>query len=177
MMKTLIAYFSRAGENYFGGSIRWTEVGNTEICAKHLEQMTGADLFRIEMKTPYSDNYKKCTAQAALDMTAGKRPELRELPADLEAYDTIILGYPNYCGTIPMAVASFLEAFDFSGKMILPFCTNEGSGMGKSESLIKKLCPAAEVRPGKSILGSRAEQAGPELEQWLRQNGVNRSMK
>ena len=110
-------------------------------------------------------------------MTAGKRPELKELPIDLEAYDTIILGYPNYCGTIPMAVASFLEAFDFSGKTILPFCTNEGSGMGNSESLIKKLCPAAEVRPGKSILGSRAEQAGPELEQWLRQNGVNRSMK
>ena len=167
MMKTLIAYFSRAGENYFGGSIRWTEVGNTEICAKHLEQMTGADLFRIEMKTPYSDNYKKCTAQAALDMTAGKRPELKELPIDLEAYDTIILGYPNYCGTIPMAVASFLEAFDFSGKTILPFCTNEGSGMGNSERDIQKICKGAKVESGLSIHGAEAADSHDRVEAWL----------
>ena len=106
-------------------------------------------------------------------MTMRRRPKLKELPTGMEEYDTVILGYPNYCGTMPMAAAAFLEAFDFSGKTILPFCTNEGSGMGRSEGLIKKLCPTAEVRSGKSILGSKADEAGPELEQWLQQNGLS----
>lgn len=130
MNHILIAYFSRAGENYFGGKIKSVEVGNTEICAKELKKAIEADLFKIEMKEPYSDNYKKCVAQAMKDMTIKRRPELKKLPESIEPYDTIVLGYPNYCGSMPQAVTTFLTAFDFTGKKILPFCTNEGSGMG-----------------------------------------------
>lgn len=100
MNHILIAYFSRAGENYFGGKIKSVEVGNTEICAKELKKAIEADLFKIEMKEPYSDNYKKCVAQAMKDMTIKRRPELKKLPESIEPYDTIVLGYPNYCGSM-----------------------------------------------------------------------------
>ena len=170
MNHILIAYFSRAGENYFGGKIKSVEVGNTEICAKELKKAIEADLFKIEMKEPYSDNYKKCVAQAMKDMTIKRRPELKKLPESIEPYDTIVLGYPNYCGSMPQAVTTFLTAFDFTGKKILPFCTNEGSGMGRSESVIKKLCPTAEVKEGLPVHGSMAAQAGPTLAEWVKRN-------
>ena len=155
MNHILIAYFSRAGENYFGGKIKSVEVGNTEICAKELKKAIEADLFKIEMKEPYSDNYKKCVAQAMKDMTIKRRPELKKLPESIEPYDT---------------VTTFLTAFDFTGKKILPFCTNEGSGMGRSEGVIKKLCPTAEVKEGLPVHGSMAAQAGPTLAEWVKRN-------
>lgn len=170
MNHILIAYFSRAGENYFGGKIKSVEVGNTEICAKELKKAIEADLFKIEMKEPYSDNYKKCVAQAMKDMTIKRRPELKKLPESIEPYDTIVLGYPNYCGSMPQAVTTFLTAFDFTGKKILPFCTNEGSGMGRSEGVIEKLCPTAEVKEGLPVHGSMAAQAGPTLAEWVKRN-------
>lgn len=169
-MRTLIAYFSRAGENYFGGSIKNITVGNTEICARLIKEFLDADFFKIEMKQPYSDQYRECVEQAKVDFAENNRPELINYPENMGDYDTIILGYPNYCGTIPMAVATFLEFFDTSGKKILPFCTNEGSGMGKSEETIKALCPDADVRKGKSIMGGQAKSSKTELEAWVKQN-------
>ena len=99
------------------------------------------------------------------------RPELVSLPENIDEYNTIILGYPNYWGTMPMAVFTFLEAFDFSGKTILPFCTNEGSGMGRSERDIKNICKA-KVAKGLSINGSRAANSSNSVKKWLEQNGV-----
>ena len=89
-------------------------------------------------------------------MRAGARPKLVALPESIDGYDTVVLAYPNYWGTVPMAVFTFLEAFDFSGKTILPLCTNEGSGMGGSERDIRRTCPGAEVKKGLSVTGSRA---------------------
>ena len=169
-MKQLIAYFSRAGENYFGGTLRVVPVGNTELAAKLLEQLTGADLFRIEPAQPYAEGYRECVAQASAQFRQDARPELKAWPESLEGYDTIYLGYPNYCGTMPMPVFTFLEHFDFTGKTILPFCTNEGSGMGRSGEDIRRLCPGAAVGTGLSILGSRAGESEDKLRQWLAQN-------
>ena len=104
------------------------------------------------------------------DMTIKRRPELKKLPESIEPYDTIVLGYPNYCGSMPQAVTTFLTAFDFTGKKILPFCTNEGSGMGRSEGVIKKLCPTAEVKEGLPVHGSMAAEAGPTLADWVSRN-------
>lgn len=121
MSKILVAYFSRAGENYFGGSIKSVAVGNTEICADLIKQaFPDADLFKIEMAAPYADNYRKCVSQVTADLMLHKRPALAALPESIAAYDAIVLGYPNYCGTIPMAVATFLDAFDFTGKSCCP---------------------------------------------------------
>ncbi len=172
MARTLIAFFSRADENYFGGAMRYVKVGNTEIVADLMKEMTGADLFRIEMKEPYSPVYMTCIEEAKRDLRAKARPELVRLPESVEGYDTVILAYPNYWGTMPMAVCTFLEAFDFTGKTILPLCTNEGSGMGSSEREIRRLCPGADVKCGLPVTGSQAANAGPAVRKWLSANGV-----
>ena len=127
-MAKLVAFYSRADENYFGGQHRYIKVGNTEKAAKMITQITGADLLQIQQKVPYSADYDTCVAEARKDFQENARPELVNLPTDLNAYDEIYLGYPNYCGTMPMAVYTFLESYDFSGKTIHPFCTHEGSG-------------------------------------------------
>ena len=138
MAKTLIAYFSRADENYFGGAMRYVKVGNTEIVCNIMNDLIDADMFKIEMKDPYSPVYMTCIDEAKKDLREDARPELVSLPESIDEYDTVVLAYPNYWGTVPMAVFTFLEAFDFSGKTILPLCTNEGSGMGHSGRDIAK---------------------------------------
>jgi len=172
MANTLIAYFSRADENYFGGAMRYVKVGNTEIVCGILRDLIPADSFKIEMKEPYSPVYMTCIEEAKRDLRAKARPELVSLPASIDAYDTIVLAYPNYWGTMPMAVFSFLEKFDFSGKTILPLCTNEGSGMGGSERDIRRACPGAEVRAGLSITGSAAASSEGSLRRWLAANSL-----
>ena len=172
MAKTLIAYFSRADENYFGGAMRYVKVGNTEIVCGLIKELIDADSFKIEMKTPYSPVYMTCIDEAKRDLRAKARPELVSLPESLDGYDTIVLAYPNYWGTMPMAVFTFLETFDFTGKTILPLCTNEGSGMGASERDIKKTCPGADVKPGLSVTGSQAANAKASVQKWLSANGL-----
>ncbi len=172
MAKTLIAFFSRADENYFGGAMRYVKVGNTEIVCGIIKELTGADSFKIEMKDPYSPVYMTCIEEAKKDLRAKARPELVSMPGSLDGYETIILAYPNYWGTMPMAVFTFLEAFDFTGKTIMPLCTNEGSGMGSSERDIKKTCPEAAVKNGLSITGSEAADSKDSVQRWLFVNGL-----
>ena len=172
MTKTLIAYFSRADENYFGGAMRYVKVGNTEIVVNGMKELIDADTFKIEMKNPYSPVYMTCIEEAKKDLRAKARPELVSMPESIDEYDTVVLAYPNYWGTMPMAVFTFLEAFDFTGKTILPLCTNEGSGMGSSERDIKKTCSGAEVKKGLSITGSQAANAKASVQKWLSANGL-----
>ena len=172
MAKTLIAFFSRADENYFGGAMRFVKVGNTEIVVGLMKELIEADSFKIEMKDPYSPVYMTCIDQAKKDLRAGARPELVSMPESIDEYDTIVLAYPNYWGTMPMAVFTFLENFDFSGKTILPLCTNEGSGMGSSERDIRKACPGADVKAGLPIAGSSAQESAGVVKKWLGENGV-----
>lgn len=165
-MPKIIVYFSRAGENYVSGALKTLAVGNTQKAAEILREITGADIFRIEPVQPYSDSYNECIEQAKQDNQNNARPALKALPVSLDGYDTIYLGYPNYWGTMPMCVFTFLEQFDFGGKTIKPFCTHEGSGMGTSERDIKKLCPGARVEKGLAIHGSRMNGAKAQLEKW-----------
>ncbi len=172
MTKTLIAFFSRADENYFGGAMRYVKVGNTEIVVNNMKNLIDADTFKIEMKDPYSPVYMTCIEEAKKDLRENARPELINYPDGLDGYDTVILGYPNYWGTMPMAVVTFLDRFDFTGKTILPFCTNEGSGMGSSERDLKKYAPGADIKRGLSITGSRASDSTGTVEKWLKANGA-----
>ena len=171
-MKTLIAFFSRADENYFGGAMRYVKVGNTEIVCSLMKDMIEADTFKIEMQNPYSPVYMTCIDEAKKDLREKARPELVRYPDSLDEYDTVILAYPNYWGTIPMAVATFLERYDFTGKTILPLCTNEGSGMGGSERTIRQCAPGADVKKGLPITGSYAAQSGDSVRRWLKANGL-----
>jgi len=91
---------------------------------------------------------------------------------DIASYDVIYLGYPNRWGTMPMAIFTFLESYDFSGKTIVPYCTHEGSGLGSSKRDIKKLCPTAKVMSGLTIKGSNVGRADNELANWLKKLGL-----
>lgn len=166
-MAEMIAYFSRAGNNYVSGAIRRLTIGNTEVAAKMIQELTGADLFKIEMTAPYSDDYSECIEQAKQDLKRNARPELVSYPENLEAYDTIYLGYPNYWGTMPLVVFRFLEKYDFTGKTIKPFCTHEGSGMGSSERDIAKLCKGVNIEPGLAIHGAKVNQAKTIIQEWI----------
>ena len=170
-MAKLIVFYSRAGENYFGGKYRTVPVGNTEKVARLLAEKTGADLLRLEQVVPYSDDYRTCVAQAAQDLKSKARPALRNLPETLDQYDEIYLGYPNYCGTMPMAVYTFLERYDFTGKVICPFCTHEGSGLCRTEREIAAAAKGAAVTEGLAIHGSHVDEAGPALKNWVKKLG------
>lgn len=166
-MASLVVYFSRIGENYVGGTIKNLEVGNTEIVANMIGDMTGAGLFKIEPMVEYSNDYNECIEEAKQDLKRDARPELMTWPESMEQYDSIYLGYPNYWATMPMAVFTFLERYGFSNKSIRPFCTHEGSGMGQSEADIRRLCPDAIVEKGLAILGSKVLDAKESIRQWL----------
>lgn len=167
MSNKLVAFYSRADENYLGGALKYIEIGNTEIAAGIIQELTGADSFKIEQQKPYSKGYNDCIAEAQDDQRRDARPELKSYPETLDDYDTIYLGYPNYWGTMPMAVFTFLEKYDLSGITIKPFCTHEGSGMGKSENDIKRICPNAKVEKGLAIRGCQVSNSKKDIEKWL----------
>ena len=166
-MAALLAFYSRAGENYFGGAYRRIPVGNTEKAADLLADLTGGELYKIERAQPYSEDYRTCIAEAKADLQKKARPEVLDLPDDLDAYDEIYLGYPNYCSTMPMAVYTFLEHYDFTGKTIHPFCTHEGSGLSDTENDIRKAARGAVVTKGLAIHGSHVDEAKSALAQWV----------
>lgn len=165
--KCLIAYFSRKGNNYVSGKIEDLPIGNTEVVAKMIQEMTGSDMFHIEADKPYPKDYTETTKVAKDELRANARPELRNHTDNKDFYDVIFLGYPNWCGTMPMPVFTFLEEYDFFGKTIIPFCTHEGSGLGHSEKDIAKLCPKATVLNGLAIHGSRVNTAEKDVTHWL----------
>jgi len=166
--KSLVVYYSRKGNNYVGGSIVNLPIGNTEVIARKIKELTGSDLFQIETVKAYPKDYTETTQVAQDEKRANARPTLTETVADMDSYDVIYLGYPNWWGTMPMAVYTFLESYDFSGKTIVLYCTHEGSGMGSSEHDIKKLCPSATVLPGLAIVGSGVASADKNLANWLK---------
>ena len=171
-MKILIAYYSRRGLNYLGGDVVDLPVGNTEVAAGMIQELTGGETFRIDTAKAYPAGYEETTEVAKQELRQKARPALTGHVANLGDYDAIILGYPNWWGTMPMAVYSFLEEYDFSGKTILPLCTHEGSGLGHSPSDIKKLCPGANVSRGLAIQGGSVQGAQSEISEWLKATGM-----
>lgn len=171
-MKALIAFYSRKGKNYVDGGIVNLPVGNTEVAARTIQKLAGGDLFHIDTVKNYPDDYTETTDVARRELREGLRPELRGSVEDMGGYDVVFLGYPNWWGTMPMAVYTFLESYDFAGKTIVPFCTHEGSGLGSSERDIAKLCPKAKVLKGLSIRGSSVTRAENDIAKWLKDIGM-----
>lgn len=167
MSNKLIAFYSKADENYVNGLIKTLDIGNTEIAAGIIKELTSADLFKIEQMKPYSKDYNECIAEAQADQRRDARPEVKRWLKSLDEYDVIYLGYPNYWSTMPMAVFTFLEHYDFSEKIIKPFCTHEGSGLGSSVNDIKKLCPGARVENGLAIRGGSVKETRADIEKWI----------
>ncbi len=169
----LVAFFSRTGENHSVGVI---EKGNTHIIADMIAERTGADLFEIVTVEPYPDTYDECTDVAKQEQKDNARPEIVDPPEDLDGYDTIFIGYPIWWGDLPMAVYTFLERYDLTGKTVIPFCTHEGSGLAGTKSSIEKTCSGATVLDGLAIRGSTAqneqEEAKASVEEWLEELGM-----
>lgn len=157
--KILIAYFSRAGENYNVGNI---QKGNTQIVAELIGSQTGGTLFKIQTKNPYPEDYQKCTEVAKKEKESNARPELTDRVDNIDEYDVIFLGYPIWWNDMPMAVYTFLKSYDFSGKTIIPFCTHEGSGLADTKNSISDTCSNAKVIEGLAIRGKTAQKSPEE---------------
>lgn len=168
MSGILIAYYSRAGENWWDGGVRNIPKGNTERVAEFIGQAVGGDLFRIETIEDYPADYYECIEVAKKELQDGIRPEIRDIAGGMDRYDTVFLGFPNWWGTAPMCVFSFLEKHDLSGKRIVPFCTNEGSGMGRSESDLRQECKGATVERGLSVMGHEAAESQKTVAAWAK---------
>lgn len=166
--KSLVAYFSRKGNNYVDGNIENLPIGNTEIIAKKIQALTGSNIFKIMTVGTYPEDYLETTNVAQEEKRKSARPELMGKIDDIDSNATIYLGYPNWWGTMPMALFTFLESYDFSGKTIVPYCTHEGSGMGTSERDIKKVCPEAKVLTGLAIRGGSVNDADKDVANWLK---------
>lgn len=167
-MRSIIIYFSRNRNNYVNGQIIDLKVGNTEVAANMIQKLTDSDMFKIEPLVRYSDDYSECIEEAKQDQKRDARPELKTYPENLEEYDVIYLGYPNYWGTMPMTVFTLLEKFDWTKKIIKPFCTHEGSGMGSSENDIRRICKGASIEKGLAIHGAEVANSEQLIKKWLK---------
>ena len=157
--KVLIAYFS------------WG--GNTAGIAEEIQSQTGADLFEITLVNPYSTDYNTVLDEAQRDQNEQARPELAVHVENMDEYDTILLGYPNWWASIPMPIASFLEEYDFSGKTIIPFCSHGGGRFGQSLTAIAKLAPDAIMGEGLSVHYSGGSSLPDDIAEWLEANGIS----
>ncbi len=169
--KCLIAYYSRRGQNYVNGSIKELKVGNTEVVAEIIKTVSGGDLFHIETVKAYPKDYTETTEVAKSELRSNARPPLTGRVDNMDAYDVIFLGYPNWWGTMPMPVFTFLDSYDFSEKIIVPFCTHEGSGLGRSEQDIKKQCQKSKVLAGVAIRGANSSSSEQRIDVWINKLG------
>lgn len=158
--KVLVAYFS------------WS--GNTRTVAEQLHSIVGGDIFEIKTVQAYPTGYDATVDQARKEQDSQARPALTAKVEGMESYDLIFLGYPNWWATMPMALFTFLEQYDLSGKTIIPFCTHEGSGLGRSAGDLSKLAPNSTIGNGLAIRGSRVGSARPELMTWVKQFGFEK---
>ena len=162
MSKSLIIYFSRADENYAVGYI---DKGNTEIVAEFVQELTGADMFKVEPLVPYAADYNTCIKEAK--ECIGNAP-VKEKLTDISAYDTIFIMSPIYWGTYAPEMETALQGLDFSGKIVRVISTHEGSGLASMVSDVKKMCVGADVQKnGLAIKGSQAKNSKKKVAEWL----------
>lgn len=154
--KTLVVYFS--------------ESGNTRNMANIIGELTGAEVVEIEMQHPYSDNYSTLLDEAEHDLIANARPALRTQIRNMEEYDTILIGYPNWYAILPMPVFTFLESYNFGGKRIIPFCSHGNGMLGETVANICKTCPEADVREALSVTYGGGSSLRTEIRDWLSQH-------
>jgi len=165
-----IWYFSHPGETLLKGYVKAVNDGNTCYVAKTLKQKTGVRDARIIPKSAYSPNYEQTIIRAKLEKNKQLLPEIESVPNELLAESVWFLGYPNWLGTLPRPVVTFLTSSSTKGKIIYPFCTHEGSGLGQSQLEIQQLCPQAQVKMGLAIRGSHVNHAEQAVSNWLSQS-------
>lgn len=180
--KVLIAYFTWAENTHVedpsavdpdaSTSASVLPPGNTARLAGWIQERTGGDLFSIRAKEPYSSEYEECLERAAWEKQIGSRPELTDRVADMDSYDVIFLGYPNWWYTLPMPVMTFLESYDFSGKTVIPFCAHGTGGLAESvEDLRAALPESARVGRPIGVYRPDVDSAESRIAEWLADAG------
>lgn len=172
--KTLIAYFSLVDivpEGADASAHATPEIGNTESAALEIQTQVGGDLFAIKTVQSYPVSHRECSAIAEEEMRSDARPELSTHVENIDDYDTIYIGYPIWWYQEPMAIRTFLEEYDFSGKTVIPFCTTLGAGVEESEDNIRSLCPDSEVCEGLTLYTGRDSFSEP-IAEWLEELGI-----
>ena len=162
--KTLIVFFSHAGENYSVGNI---EVGNTKIVADYISEITGADQFEIVAEKNYDMPYMDLIKVAQDEAKAGELPAYKG-DVDVTPYDVVFIGGPIWWGTYPQVMFSFFKDHDLSGKTVIPFTTHEGSGLASTVRDVKKALPKATVKDGFAIYGHEVRSGRAKVEKWLK---------
>ena len=147
--------------------------GNTGLVAQMIADATGGELFSILTAEQYPDSYNATIDVGQSEKNANARPELTSHIEGLDQYDTIFLGFPNWWGDMPMAVYSFLDEYDFSGKTMIPFVTSGGSGFSNTIRAIESAEPDATVPDGLSLRDNRSSQAAGDVAEWLAQLGLD----
>lgn len=166
-MKSLVIYYSRAGENYMENGIENIVKGNTQLLAEQIEKLTGADLFKVEEVYPYSSNYYECCDEAKKDLQNNVKAELKNYLSSIDEYDQIIICSPIWWNHIPMPLYAQLEKLDFINKNVKFIITHEGSGIGGCKDDINKLCKGAQIDEGSAIRGCKVMNSLEQLKNYL----------
>ena len=164
--KSLIIYFSRADENYFGGKMKYIDKGNTEVVAEYIKDITNGDLFKVEPLVSYPANYSECIEEAKVRTRNHEAPIKENIP-DISSYEVIYVGSPIYWGGMPEELFTALKGIDYTGKIIRPFTTHEGSGLSSVPRQLKEMCTNGEVLDGLAIVGSEVNNAKQKVEEWI----------
>jgi flavodoxin len=164
--KSIIIYFSRADENYFGGEMRYVDKGNTEVIAEYIKDIVGADIFKVEPLNPYPADYMECIEEAKVRTREHNAPIKENIP-DISSYEVIYIGSPIYWGGMPEELFTALKGLNYSGKTIRPFTTHEGSGLSGVPRQLKEICNGAEVLDGLAINGSQVNNSKQKVENWV----------
>ena len=172
MIKNLVIYYSRKGQNYVNGRIKSLAKGNTEIVAEFIRDAVGADLFEVETVDDYSEDYTTSTEEAQAELRSDARPELKKYLNDISQYDNIVVAGPCWWGTYPMAVFSQLDRLDFTGKKVFPVMTHEGSGQAGSAAALKKHCKGATLGNGLAVHGADAAKSEDKVAVWAKKELV-----
>ena len=162
--KSIVIYFSRADENYAVWNI---EKWNTEVIAEYIQELTGADLFKVERKIPYAKDYNTCIKEAQDEIDNDERPEIVNTLESIDDYEVIYVWGPIYRWQLPQPMVTHLEKFNWEWKIVRPFVTHEWSGLAWVPSQLKNLCQWAEVLEWLAIRGSSVYQARATVENWL----------
>jgi flavodoxin len=167
-MKTLIAYFSHIGENLQDNEIVVLEKGNTEVVAEKIAELTGGDLYKIEEEDPYPFSYDDCLRRARREDENNEHPALKGGPRlNMDDYDTVYIGFPIWYRTYPRVVASFLDAYDFSGKTLRPFCTNDEGTFGISLLEMQGVLKGASFSDGLAIRGVKVYESDERIKAYV----------
>ncbi|GAA3220753.1 flavodoxin [Actinocorallia longicatena] len=168
----LLAYFSRAGENYHFGGRRRLEVGNTEVLAGMIRDRIGCEVYRIEAADPYSDDYEETVARNVREQNTDARPKIARALPDLDGYPTVLPASPIWNVRAPMIMTTFAEGLDFTGRTVLPVTTYAMSGLGTTERDYTASCRGATIGEGLAVQGEKVSASGGDLDGWLRRNDL-----